>query len=405
MKHPKDRVGRFAPIAVSIALSIGSLGLPAQAHGTADELDEVGDQIAALTDDLAAAERSHTSLATALAETETRMKDLAPQLDVATHDVEAAEAELAALQLQRDELQRSIDGLLTDIVLTTTEMATTIDQLEVEAVELYMAAAGGDSLIPLLAPSAEKGAVAVAYLADFTAESESLVRNLDALKAQERRELEDLDSRRSEIEEATRTADLRRDELADRRAALATIAEQIETERDRQRALLAEVDSEIELFESELAALEREQASLKELLSVEQQKGGSAPGRLAWPVQGRISSVFGYRTHPVTGARKLHSGLDIAAPSGTPLAAGAGGRVVLADWFGGYGLTVIIDHGGGLATLYAHQSRLAVSTGDTVGTGQLIGYVGSTGLSTGPHVHFEVRTNGTAEDPLPWLRE
>lgn len=392
------------PIALLIAVSMGSVGTPAQAHGAADELDEVDDQIAALTNDLAVAERTHTDLAGALIETDTRMSELRAQLDSATHEVEAAETELETLRLQLDVLQRSVDQLLTEIVRTSAEVASTVDRLEVEAVELYMAAAGGESLIPLLVPSAEQGAVAVAYLADSAVESESLVRNLEALKAQEQRDLDELATRRAEMEQTTAAANQRRDELADRREGLATIAEQVEAERNRQQALLAQVDSDIELFESELAGLEREQARLKELLADEQEQGGSRPGRLSWPVQGRISSVYGYRTHPVTGARKLHSGLDIAAPSGTPLVAAAGGRIVLADWFGGYGLTVIIDHGGGVATLYAHQSRLAVSAGDTVGSGDLVGYVGSTGLSTGPHVHFEVRTQGTAEDPLPWLR-
>ena len=392
------------PIALLIAVSMGSVGTPAQAHGAADELDEVDDQIAALTNDLAVAERTHTDLAGALIETDTRMSELRAQLDSATHEVEAAETELETLRLQLDVLQRSVDQLLTEIVRTSAEVASTVDRLEVEAVELYMAAAGGESLIPLLVPSAEQGAVAVAYLADSAVESESLVRNLEALKAQEQRDLDELATHRAEMEQTTAAANQRRDELADRREGLATIAEQVEAERSRQQALLAQVDRDIELFESELAGLEREQARLKELLADEQEQGGSRPGRLSWPVQGRISSVYGYRTHPVTGARKLHSGLDIAAPSGTPLAAAAGGRIVLADWFGGYGLTVIIDHGGGVATLYAHQSRLAVSAGDTVGSGDLVGYVGSTGLSTGPHVHFEVRTQGTAEDPLPWLR-
>ncbi|NNF64975.1 MAG: peptidoglycan DD-metalloendopeptidase family protein [Acidimicrobiia bacterium] len=401
---PRTRPTRSLPIALLIAVSMGSVGTPAQAHGAADELDEVDDQIAALTNDLAVAERTHTDLAGALIETDTRMSELRAQLDSATHEVEAAETELETLRLQLDVLQRSVDQLLTEIVRTSAEVASTVDRLEVEAVELYMAAAGGESLIPLLVPSAEQGAVAVAYLADSAVESESLVRNLEALKAQEQRDLDELATRRAEMEQTTAAANQRRDELADRREGLATIAEQVEAERNRQQALLAQVDSDIELFESELAGLEREQARLKELLADEQEQGGSRPGRLSWPVQGRISSVYGYRTHPVTGARKLHSGLDIAAPSGTPLVAAAGGRIVLADWFGGYGLTVIIDHGGGVATLYAHQSRLAVSAGDTVGSGDLVGYVGSTGLSTGPHVHFEVRTQGTAEDPLPWLR-
>lgn len=99
----------------------------------------------------------------------------------------------------------------------------------------------------------------------------------------------------------------------------------------------------------------------------------------------------------------MHEGIDIGADTGTPIRAAAGGTVILADWFGGYGNTVLVDHGGGYVTLYAHQSSLSVSEGDTVSAGQTVGLVGSTGHSTGPHLHFEVRVGGVAEDPELYL--
>ena len=126
-------------------------------------------------------------------------------------------------------------------------------------------------------------------------------------------------------------------------------------------------------------------------------------GRLAWPVSGRVSSRFGWRIHPISGRRKLHTGLDIAAPTGRPITAAADGTVLVAGNRGGLGLAVDIAHGGGLVTRYAHQSRLAVRAGQRVTRGQVIGYVGSTGMSTGPHLHFEVRVGGAPQDPLPWL--
>ncbi len=395
------------PVAVAfmviVALSFSSV--PVQAHGPASELDEVSEQIAALNDDLSTARRTHTDLAVSLNETEARMASLRSRLDAANHEVEAAEAELDALRAEMAGLEQTIDQILANLVRAAADRTSMIGRLEREAVEMYMAAASGSSLLVVMTPSAEEAAIAITYLDDSVEESNALVRDLEALEAQEQRDLERLESQRLSLEEATLLADRRRSELEDQYGAVAAIAEQVEIERSRQRGLLAQVDAEIELFESELAGLEREEERLEALLTAEQSGGGSAPGRLAWPVQGRISSLYGYRTHPVTGARRLHSGLDIAAPSGTPLITAASGRVVLADWFGGYGLTVIIDHGGGLATLYAHQSRLAVSAGAAVDRGELIGYVGSTGLSTGPHVHFEVRSGGTAEDPMPWLRD
>lgn len=113
-----------------------------------------------------------------------------------------------------------------------------------------------------------------------------------------------------------------------------------------------------------------------------------------------MTSSFGMRRHPVLGIERRHSGIDLAAAYGTPIAATADGTVAFANWNGGYGLLVAVDHGGGIETRYGHMSRLAVSPGQRVRTGDLLGYVGSTGLSTGPHVHYEVRVNGAAVNPF-----
>lgn len=119
------------------------------------------------------------------------------------------------------------------------------------------------------------------------------------------------------------------------------------------------------------------------------------------PVAARaLTSRFGVRSHPVLGGRRMHSGIDLAAPTGAPVAAPAGGVVSYANWRGGYGLLVTISHGGGLETRFAHLSRIMVSPGQTVSRGQLVGLVGSTGRSTGSHLHYEVRQNGFAVDPL-----
>lgn len=126
----------------------------------------------------------------------------------------------------------------------------------------------------------------------------------------------------------------------------------------------------------------------------------SAPsGQLAWPVRGRHSSPFGMRKHPITGQHKLHTGMDIAAPSGTPVVAARGGRVTFAGWSGGYGNYVVVDHGNGLQTAYAHLSAINVRAGQQLNTGTQLGRVGSTGMSTGPHLHFEVKRNGQFVDP------
>jgi len=121
------------------------------------------------------------------------------------------------------------------------------------------------------------------------------------------------------------------------------------------------------------------------------------------PVSGRITSKFGMRFHPVLKYSRLHTGVDFGVPTGTPVYAVQSGTVVMAGWKGGYGYTVVINHGNGIATLYAHNSRIPVRAGQHVKQGQPIAYSGSTGLSTGPHLHFEVRVNGTPVDPLKWI--
>jgi murein DD-endopeptidase MepM/ murein hydrolase activator NlpD len=127
-------------------------------------------------------------------------------------------------------------------------------------------------------------------------------------------------------------------------------------------------------------------------------------GGLRLPVAGVVTSDFGPRTHPVTGEQRLHAGLDIAAPQGRPVRAAAGGTVAFAGTLSGYGGTVIVDHGGGTSTLYAHQSVIGAAAGEAVTAGEQIGRVGATGVATGPHLHFEVRVDGAPQNPAGWLR-
>ena len=126
-------------------------------------------------------------------------------------------------------------------------------------------------------------------------------------------------------------------------------------------------------------------------------------GKFAWPCYGTITSYFGWRIHPIFGDYRYHSGMDIAVAAGTPVVAAESGTVILAQWYGGYGNCVVIDHGGGISTLYGHNNSLNVSVGQQVSKGQTIAAAGSTGDSTGPHCHFEVRVNGVVTEPLDYL--
>ena len=170
-----------------------------------------------------------------------------------------------------------------------------------------------------------------------------------------------------------------------------------------QQEQLATLQSEINEIEGELASLQREEANIKALIIQQSNIGGTRPGVLLRPVPGGVSSYYGYRTHPIYGDRRLHTGWDMNAGCGAPIVASESGTVIFSGWKGGYGNATIIDHGGGMSTLYAHQSRLGASYGQSVTVGSVIGWIGTTGTSTACHLHYEVRINGSPVDPAPYL--
>lgn len=176
------------------------------------------------------------------------------------------------------------------------------------------------------------------------------------------------------------------------------------TKQDREKTLknLTKDLKELERQEDNLLAQSKEIA--KKIVSLQSSKKYIG-GKLGWPSPGyyKITSSYGYRNHPILKKKKLHTGIDIAVPRGTSIVAANSGKVIYSGYYGGYGNTVIIDHGGKISTLYAHNSKLLVNVGDMVEKGKAISKSGSTGLSTGPHLHFEVRENGQTVDPMKYL--
>jgi murein DD-endopeptidase MepM/ murein hydrolase activator NlpD len=188
----------------------------------------------------------------------------------------------------------------------------------------------------------------------------------------------------------------------------------------KQQKLLAEAKKEQETYENvedllisasievtnEIRRLEREArrglSSGRKVLATPNQSYRVSRSGFVWPTQGRITSRYGMRWHPILGRYRMHTGVDIAAPTGQSIVAAQSGTVLVAGWLRGYGLTVIINHGNGVSTLYAHTSAVLVSVGDYVERGAVIARVGSTGLATGPHLHFEVRVNGEPKNPMNW---
>jgi murein DD-endopeptidase MepM/ murein hydrolase activator NlpD len=173
--------------------------------------------------------------------------------------------------------------------------------------------------------------------------------------------------------------------------------------REAQAETLANGDERFrELFASWTSIEGTSQRPQNDMLAVFERPTVSVPSLN--PVNGaRMTSNFGMRRHPVRGGRRMHKGIDLAAPTGTPVYATADGIVELARWGRGYGLYIKLDHGAELETRYAHLSRLAVAAGEHVEKGEVIGYVGSTGWSTGPHLHYEVRVDGVAVNPVHYM--
>lgn len=215
------------------------------------------------------------------------------------------------------------------------------------------------------------------------------------------------------MKEQRDTIDLKKTELEAQRASVEVTKSKLESRKKD----LARVTREKEVFMSRLQqdikALEKEYDKQNEyakeieskIVKLQRETGPYSGGKMAWPVPGhtRISSYYGYRIHPIFKTKKLHTGIDIPAPTGTAIKAASDGTIIYSDWLGGYGKAVMVDHGGGIVTLYGHNSSLVAKVGQKVKRGDTIAKAGSTGNSTGPHCHFEVRKNGAYVDPMPWL--
>lgn len=180
----------------------------------------------------------------------------------------------------------------------------------------------------------------------------------------------------------------------------------LESRAKQQQTVYASIRAQRKEYErrvNELLKNSNEIETMIKRLSASKPVVSRGSGIFIWPVKGIITSYFGYRRHPIFKVVKYHTGIDIGVASGKPIKAADSGIVIFSGWFGGYGNATIIEHGKGLQTVYGHQLRRYVVKGDKVEKGQVIGLVGSTGYSTGPHLHFEVRRNGVVQNPMQYL--
>ncbi len=208
-----------------------------------------------------------------------------------------------------------------------------------------------------------------------------------------------LESLKAQLEDEQQQQKAKQSELEQQKSSVQELQAKVAADND---ALSAQIDELNDEANELTAELQRQQAAKQISSSATSTYGG---GVMGWPVTGytSISSPYGYRTHPILHTKKFHSGLDIPAPRGTSIVAANAGTVIFAGTKGGYGNCIMVDHGGGIVTLYGHCSSLVASVGQTVSRGQTIAKVGSTGQSTGNHCHFEVRVNGSTVSPNSYL--
>ena len=334
--------------------------------------------------------------------------------------IEGLEGEISATQKRLSRVQRSLDAQRAELLRVRDRLEVVRDRLERLRRELGVAREVLAARLVEIYKSDQPDALTVVLEADGFADLLERAEFLDRISDQDReitnrvRVLRDgVKVRADELASLERREQLaaevilrRRDEVAGTRDHLLASRSDLRSVRNDRRGALASVRSRHQHLAEDLESLEREQARVSGALQGAGQRAfgpGAGPirrgsGQLIWPVNGPITGVFG-EARP----GHMHAGIDISAPGGTPIRAADSGRVVLLGTVGGYGLYTCVQHTGSMSTCYGHQSRFGTSSGASVRQGQVIGYVGSTGHSTGNHLHFEVRINGSPVNPMGYL--
>ncbi len=390
------RTGRVAAALCITTLALGALLPTAQAQTDGDKRKALQDQIG----------EASASEAAALAELQ-GIRDRKDAIDAQVADLDAqinaAEAKLAPLAADAERLTAEANAIQQRLALAQGKLDAAQTELDLTAAQLYRSARRGSQYDSVLSSPPDELVQSGQYLDRVGARRQQIVRRVSELRDRIDEQHRLVSSKQERAEALAAQAQTERDQVASLRAQLEPVRAEAAQQQSAEEQALASIQARKGEFEAELAAMQ----AASDAIAARLRSVGSGPGAAgaceARPVPGASRSGFGPRVHPIYGNVRMHTGVDMAGSSGDPIHACRAGTVVLAGPNGGYGNTVVIDHGGGMATLYAHQSSIAVSVGQTVGAGQTIGYVGSTGASTGPHLHFEVRLSGNPVDPAPYL--
>jgi murein DD-endopeptidase MepM/ murein hydrolase activator NlpD len=337
-----------------------------------------------------------------------KLKDAKKKEERAINDISKLSSQLAEAEqrLNVTELKRTqIMNKLTDTTARIQDMELRIERakklLKERVVAVYKY--GGAAEFSLLMSAAgTQDALATSYMLTKIAEQDKVL--IDNLVTEKNA----MDMARAELEKQRKELERRNEEMKKQKASI----QKTTGERNR---MLQQARKDKALFQAEQDELLKASRELKskvnDLLAQKKKNSGKGNtplyfkgGKFAWPLRGKITSPYGTRTHPIFKTKATHSGIDIDGEKGDPVRAAADGEVLYTGWLRGYGQVVIIDHGGDLTTVYAHLSGIDTAENAKVKTGDKIGRVGSTGVATGSHLHFEVRVNGNTNDPMKYLQ-
>ena len=392
---PSTFTKRALAAGLMTALLVGALlpgGGPAQ-HAQAASTSQLKSRLA--------------ELKSARAEANAAVEALEGESEKYSEKIAALDYQIQSTRAELNATQKIIDSLTRDIADKQDELDETIAQLD-EKQELF------ETRIRVMYENGDTTYLEVLLSSEDFSDMLTNMEIVSQIMDYDKRIVEEYKALKAQIETQKAALESDRKDKQDYADDLEQAYEEIEAQKKEYKALKAKVDSDLALKKAEAERMLREQDEINdEIAALSRQEtaasgGGGGKvysGSLVWPCPSysRISSQYGYRTHPISGTRKLHKGLDIAASSGNPVIAAASGTVVKSYFSSSYGNYVVISHGGGLMTAYAHMTRRLVSAGQTVSAGQQVGTVGSTGNSTGPHLHFEVYVGGSTTNPMNYF--
>lgn len=341
------------------------------------------------------------------------IEDVSAKLKQIQADLDAANARLQSIRSRQAEINAQIVQTQNEIVKMEAYLKTRQNVLNRRVRAIYMHGQLNYLEVILGANSFSDFANRVELLKRVIRSDYNLILEIQKQKAAIEAKKAQLEEDKRQLDALAAEAEKTQKEIAAKKAEQQKVLDAAKSNKaaaaQMEQDLNAQLASVRNLIQQRLAAAEAARQAAQQASSDEGGGGGSddnyvqGTGAMGWPCSGPITSPFGYRTHPIFGTTIFHAGIDIGVDYGTPIHAADSGVVVYSGWISGYGNAVIIDHGGGISTLYGHNQSLAVSEGQSVSKGSVIAYAGSTGNSTGPHCHFEVDVNGSPVNPMGYL--